>query len=115
MAQTDLDINRNVRRVMVRHWVDLGRLRLSCTNGRISIRGTLLKVPGQGSSDLIPANVDTIFQDLKRIQNVKWVTGELDNWTDATGSWLPVGQQKSSKVSETGTKSESTFDLSKDV
>jgi len=115
MAQTDLEINRNIRRVLVRHWVDLGRLRMSCANGRICIRGVLLKIPGQGSTALAPANVDTIFQDLKRIQNVKWVSGELENWTDGTGSWLPVGQQKGSQEAGNDESSASSFDLSKDT
>ena len=114
MAQTDLEINKNIRKVLVRHWVDLGRLRMSSAGGRIYIRGLLTKIPGQGTTDLATANVDAIFSELKRIPHVKWVSADLENWTDANGTWIPIEQKKQSLKHTNEANRPSSFDLSKD-
>jgi hypothetical protein len=35
MEMIDLDINRGVRRVLVKHWIDLGRISVRTTRGRV--------------------------------------------------------------------------------
>ncbi len=46
MSQADLEINRDIRKVMVRHWIDLGKISFRSSNGRIWVRGSLQRIAG---------------------------------------------------------------------
>ncbi len=86
MSQADLDINRNVRKILVKHFIDLGCLSLRSSNGRVTIRGELMRIFGVAEK-LSPPIVETIFGDIKRISGVKHIDIELENWTNEGGRW----------------------------
>ena len=91
MAQADLEINRNVRRVLVRHWLDLGRIFIRSTNGHVSLRGSLSRIHGM-NDPINSATVDTIFTEIKRVRNVKNISPDLDNWFCERGAWKEKGE-----------------------
>lgn len=84
--QSDLDTNRGVRRVLVKHWVDLGRLSVRSTQGRVLIRGRLLRIQG-ASGELTTPIVEAMFNDIRRLRGVRNVTAHLDNWIKDGGRW----------------------------
>lgn len=94
MSEADLTINRDVRRVMIRHWIDLGQLSFRSLNGRVWIRGALRRIAGV-SETLTSTIVENIFDDLKRIRGVVHVAVELENWSMDGGSWRPLDKGKS--------------------
>ena len=93
---SDLDINRGVRRVLVKHWVDLGRLSVRSTQGAVMLYGVLQRVSGR-NDDLTPRIVDTIFQEIKRVRGVTRITAHFENWKVESGAWQPI-----SRAADTG-------------
>ena len=75
-TQSDLDINRGVRRILVKHWIDLGRISVRSSQGRLLIRGSLLRIPGT-TQELTTPIVDAIFYDIQRLRGVKHLTAHL--------------------------------------
>jgi len=89
----------------VRHFIDLGRLSIQISMNGIFLRGSLLRLPGV-TSTLTPEVVQVIMAELGRIQGVKRVNGELDNWTQdrALGAWVPVDKNQSKPAASTPTE-----------
>jgi hypothetical protein len=96
---SDLDINRHIRQVLVRFWIDLGRLSIRTTGGVVMIRGLLAKVPGSGS-DLNSSTVSTLFTDIRRINGVKRIQTDLTNWINTGDGWQPGGGAVGDKIGE---------------
>ena len=111
MSQADLDINRQIRRVFVRHWIDLGKLSARSINGRITIRGSLDRIHGN-NEQLTSSIVESIFQELKRIRNARLATVDLHNWTEEGGAWRTVEQQKN-VIAKRPTSGSHTYDIDK--
>ena len=95
-VQSDLDINRAVRRVMVKHWVDLGRISIRSSQGRVLIRGRLLRIPGRDDPLTTPI-VEAMFTDVARLRGVSAVQVHLENWIKDSGRWKPF-ERHSTKV-----------------
>jgi hypothetical protein len=111
MSQSDLDINRQIRRVFVRHWIDLGKLAARSVNSRITIRGRLDRIFGN-HEELTSAIVDSMFQELKRIPNSTLSRVDLDNWTEVGGGWRSAELQKKD-TGQTSSSAPTTYDLDK--
>lgn len=88
IGTSDLDINRQIRQVLVRSWIDLGRLSIRTTGGVIMIRGLLHKVPG-ASGELNSTTIGNIFNDIRRIPGTKRVVTEFSNWVNTGNGWQP--------------------------
>lgn len=84
----DLDINRAVRRILVKHWIDLGRISVQTTRGRVAIYGVLRRIQGRLEALTGPI-VDEIFRDLESIKGVQFIRPHLDNWSNDGGRWHP--------------------------
>lgn len=99
---SNLDINRHVRRVLVQHWVDLGRLSIHTVNSSVNIRGSLHKLPGS-ESRLTSPQVAAIFQAIKLIAEHRSIHAELDNWfyNSASNSWEPSESRDRRVLNET--------------
>ena len=85
------EMYRAARAVLVRHYIDLGRVVLQISNRRILLRGSLVRLTSV-ETPLTEDLVSTIFNELSRIKNVMQVDGELDNWsqTGRSNNWIPV-------------------------
>lgn len=92
--QSILEVNRDVRRALVMHWIDLGRLSVHTQKDRVHIRGSLHKLPG-ADSPLTPSSVDVIYKKIKAAAGMRRVHIELDNWNfnSATGTWEPYASR----------------------
>ena len=86
MAQQDLKNNQSIRKVLVRHWVDLGRIHVFSAAGRVTIRGTLQLLRGV-KHDMDGQLVENIFREIHHLKEIKWVNVELDNWVLIEGAW----------------------------
>jgi hypothetical protein len=94
---SDLDINCRVRRVLVRHWIDLGRISVKTTSGVVRLSGALVRLPSAGSP-LSPASVAGIVTEVRRIQDVRRIQASFENWVESIGTWVcvakPIGASK---------------------
>ena len=91
-AVSDLDVNRQIRRVLVKHWLDLGRLSIRTSSGHVTIRGFLRRIPGS-QGELTANIVESIFAEINRIKDVGRCTVDLTNWINASGSWMETGAE----------------------
>lgn len=108
---SDIEINCAVRRVLVRHWIDLGRMSLRTTQGVVWLSGALTKLP-KVTSELTPATITEMINDIRRTSSVRRVQCSFSNWVEHCGGWTFLAQ-KTGAVSgqvKTGTSS-STIDL----
>jgi hypothetical protein len=82
----DLEVARDARRIMVKHWIDLGRLAIRSSGGRLSVYGTLQRISGV-ADPLTPAIVESMFRDIAHIRGVRFLTPHLENWSNQGGLW----------------------------
>jgi hypothetical protein len=87
--QEDLDVNKSIRKVLIRHWIDLGRLSVRTSKGKAFIHGSLHRIYGM-NEELTTSIVESIFTEIRRIKNLANMHVEFDNWTDAGGKWQMV-------------------------
>jgi len=76
---SDLEINLNVRKIMVRHQIDLGWLSHSSFRGTVYIQGDLLFLPGV-KTELTPVLVNALFDEIGCSAGVNNMVIELRNW-----------------------------------
>ena len=106
----DLKAMRQVRSVLVKHWIDLGRLSLRCTSGVLQIRGSLMRLAGM-KDPLTSAIVQTIFTDIKRVREIKRIQPDLSNWNDHGGGWTETGSGSESGPSTSSGGSGTTINI----
>ena len=83
---SDLDINRAVRRILVKHWIDIGRVAIRTSNGRIAMFGTLQHLPGV-RNELRAENVKALFDEISHINSISRVNARLENWIQDGTTW----------------------------
>lgn len=80
-----LDINRKVRKVLVRYGIDLGLIMVRVYPRRIILRGNMNRLAGSGDP-LDAITVEAIIRDLERIEEVNLVHYDLGNWAFCSSS-----------------------------
>ena len=76
--KVDLDVNCRVRRVLIRHWIDLGKVTVRTSRGVVSLNGSLMRLP-HIAPDVDAATPASIFEEIKRIPDVRRLQLNLDN------------------------------------
>lgn len=89
---TDLEINCGVRKVLVRHWTDLGKISVRTTSGVTALSGELMKLPNV-DPPFTSSSVTGMINEIKRMSAVRRVQPNLKNWVECDGVW----KQTSSK------------------
>ncbi|NCC50811.1 MAG: hypothetical protein EOM20_06290 [Spartobacteria bacterium] len=89
-----LELNRKVRAILVRHWIDLGRISIMVSPGAVRLRGSLCRLPGC-ETPLSSQIIEAMFRDIRMVQGISRVNGEFDNWKqDAPGClWRQVEKE----------------------
>jgi hypothetical protein len=89
---TDLEINCAVRKVLVRHWIDLGKISIRTIAGVTTLSGALDKLP-KVDVPLTSSSVGEIIAEIRRAPAVKRVQAVLSNWTELDRMWKPVASK----------------------
>ena len=110
-ALSHLEINREVRRIMVAHWIDLGRISIHAVKTSVRVRGSLQKLPGTDTR-LNAKQVEEIYRKVSRLPGVRNVFMEFDNWyqNELNNTWEPVGA-KDSKTRRKDQTSNDAYDI----
>lgn len=72
----DLKINSQVRKVLVRHSIDLAKISLRTTRGVVHLSGELRRLPN-AAGRLDAGLILIILAEIRRVQNVRRVTTDL--------------------------------------
>ncbi len=113
---SDLELKRQVRKLLVRHNINLGWITIACCRGNVQVSGNLLLLPGTGVELTAPL-LSSLFHQIARTNGVRRVSAELHNWTHngALDAWKPkdaaVPQALTPPPARSGSGSQ-VFDLS---
>src|SRR5690242_14741678 len=88
-APSDLATSSAIRRVLVRYWIDLGRISLQTSRGLVTISGELTKLPN-ADDQLNGFVVSTLFTEIQHIPSVRRLNVKLTNWTEVDDAWQPA-------------------------
>lgn len=115
MSQADLDINRMVRTILVKHWIDLGRMSVRSSGGKLWIHGSLQRIAGVNEQLTAPL-VDEMFKEISRIKSIKTVNANLENWNNNLGAWQQTGKAvKEKSEQQTATRSAGVYEIDKET
>jgi hypothetical protein len=91
MSTGRFEINRKLRSIMIKHWIDLGRISIRTVRDRVFLHGSLQRLPGS-RGEVNVSVVETIFDEIRRVKGVRHIRVELDNWRQvgAGNSWVQI-------------------------
>lgn len=94
MEHSDQDINRGVRSVLTRHWVDLTKTSFLSRRGILRMTGELQRLGAASSTTAQPTALETLDQELKRVRGVRHVYYDFANWRRSEdGEWRQIVSQ----------------------
>ena len=89
------ELNKLVKSVLVRHFVDVSILQWSCTTNTAHLYGDLRKFTGQ---QFTMQEIDTMVRELSRLPHLRTIRFNLSNWDIGTAgdSWniRPKAEEK---------------------
>jgi hypothetical protein len=91
MSQSDQEINRGVRSVLSRNWLDLSKTNFASRRGIVRLMGELRRLGAESSKPLEPHNLDALDSEIKRLRGVDRVHFDLRNWRrNSEGEWVQI-------------------------
>jgi hypothetical protein len=93
MSDSDVDVTSSVRKVLVKNWVDVAKVRIRVTGGLLTLSGTVAKAHGGTGDDLVDVNfLTTLDHALQHVKGLRRVRYNFANWSKDGGEWVvPVG------------------------
>jgi len=91
----DVKMTSLARKMIVRNWFDISRVRVRVTRSVILVSGRIYRLTGgpeerEGSEPTLRKLDD----DLRGIPGMRGVAYQLDNWTrESSGAWRKLGQK----------------------
>lgn len=96
MGAEDLKVNRAIRRVLVKHWIDLGRLSVRSHHGDVILYGRLQRISG-AAAPLTPRLLEAMFYEMSRLRGVRGIRPHFENWIQEDGGWREISGGDSSQ------------------
>ena len=99
MTVEDLEMNREVRVVFTRNWVNLQKLDYNCVHGTLYVRGRLTMLrrpPPRAGEDMDRAGVSPSFlnhleKQLRKVSGLRAFRWQLDGWMQTSSDWTRSG------------------------
>ena len=97
----DHEINRRIRAVLSRHWVDLASTNFASRKGIVRLTGDLKRVGPQAGRPLESTSLTILDSEMRRQKGVQRVHFELANWRRTEdGEWVRVEKQEHASEDE---------------
>jgi|SoiMethySBSTD1v2_1073268.scaffolds.fasta_scaffold2083659_1 hypothetical protein len=91
----DHEINRRIRAVLSRHWVDLASTNFASRKGIVRLTGDLKRVGPQAGRPLESTSLTILDSEIRRQKGVQRVHFDLANWRRTEdGEWVRVEKQE---------------------
>ena len=92
----DVKITSMARKVIVKNWFDISRVRIRVTRSVIRVQGHFSKLTGSPDErEGDQAGLRKLDEDLLAISGVRGVAYQIDNWVhESSGSWRKLGSKK---------------------
>ncbi len=89
---SDKDIASACRKVLVKNWVDVSRIRLRVTSGLLILTGAIEKTYGAEGGPVDPSFLSAVDQGLQTVKGLRRIRYQFSNWTRDGGVWVaPIG------------------------
>ena len=91
----DHEINRRIRAVLSRHWVDLASTNFASRKGIVRVSGDLKRVGPQAGRSLESTSLTILDSEMRRLKGVQRVHFDLANWRRTEdGEWVRIDKQE---------------------
>ena len=100
MTVEDMAVNRQVRNVMARNWINMQRLDFASTHGTVYMRGRMSFLKSQKVADgkeerdragVSPSILNHIDKEIRKIPGVRAVSWQIDGWQRTGIGWVHGG------------------------
>jgi hypothetical protein len=81
------DVTQAVRRVLVKNWLDMGKIRIQVAGGTVIVRGRLMRARGEDQVNEL--FIEQLEQQLRGTKGLKQLRFSLDDWEHDRGRWVP--------------------------
>jgi hypothetical protein len=89
---SDTEITAAVRKVLVKHWVDVSRIRIRVTRGVLILTGTIDKIYGAEGGPVDRSFLSSLDQGLQAVKGLRRIRYQFGNWAKDGGEWVvPAG------------------------
>jgi hypothetical protein len=79
------DLTKAVRRVLVKNWLDMSKIRLQVAGATVIVRGRFCKNRDDDPvNGLFLEQVEQSIRSTKGVRNVRWI---LEDWQQDRGQW----------------------------
>ena len=109
MARRDMEVNREIQRVLVRQDVNTRKLKWRTIGSRASFIGELTKRRGKGIED--KEEVKQLDKRIRRIDGIVTVEWDLKNWKNEHGQWRKKKDRRDSLRNKVQAKRQSGIKL----
>ncbi|MEN8150227.1 MAG: BON domain-containing protein [Planctomycetota bacterium] len=81
----NVDLTKAVRTILIKNWLDVGKVRLQVAGGNVIIRGRLARSrDDQPVNGLFIEQLEQAIRGTKGVKNVRWI---LEGWEFDRGQW----------------------------
>jgi hypothetical protein len=89
---SDKEVTVGVRKILVKNWVDIAKVRIRVTKGVAILTGTIAKTYAADDANVDPKFLSSVDQGLQTVKGLRRIRYQFDNWTKDGGEWVkPVG------------------------
>jgi len=90
----DHEINRRVRAVLSRHWVDLASTNFASRKGIVRVSGDLKRVGPQAGRPVEATSLNILDSEMRRLSGMQRVHFDLANWRRTEeGEWVRIDRE----------------------
>ncbi len=83
----DVDLHAAVRRVLVKNWLDMGKVKIQIAGGTIILRGTVTK-GREGDTPVDGLFIEELETQIRGVKGVKFVRWMIEGWKYDRGKWV---------------------------
>jgi len=82
----NVDLTKAVRTLLIKNWLDVGKIRLQVAGGNVLIRGRIAKSRAEEPvTGLFIEHLEQAIRSTKGVKNLRWI---LEDWEFDRGKWL---------------------------
>ncbi|MCU0724489.1 MAG: hypothetical protein MUE73_01670 [Planctomycetes bacterium] len=84
----DVDLTSAVRKILVKNWIDMGKVRLQVAGKTVILRGQVRK-SGEGHDPVNGLFLEELERQIMAAKGVRFVRWILEDWKQDRGKWVP--------------------------
>jgi BON domain len=84
----DKDLTVAVRKILVKNWVDIAKIRIRVTGGVAILTGTIAKTYAADDATVDPRFLAAIDHGLQTVKGLRRIRFQFSNWSKDGGEWV---------------------------